>query len=46
MMYLVTEPGFGVGRLFEELEDAGHRLMLIPVWPGLGLVTMRNGVEE
>jgi predicted O-methyltransferase YrrM len=43
---LVTDPGFGVGRLFQELESAGHRLILIPVWPGLGLMQVRNSRGE
>ena len=35
---LVSEPGFGVGRLFGELDPALFDKLLIPQWPGLGLV--------
>ena len=42
---LVADAEFGVGRLFQELEDAGHRLLLIPIWPGLGLVQVRDSTR-
>jgi hypothetical protein len=35
---LVTRPEFGVGRLFSELSGECYDKLLIPAWPGLGLV--------
>lgn len=34
----VTQPGFGVNRLFAELEESRYSKILIPAWPGLGIV--------
>ena len=35
---LVTEPGFGVSRVFAELDRDTWQTLLIPAWPGLGIV--------
>jgi hypothetical protein len=43
---LVGDGGFGVGRLFAELDPARFDKLLIHQWPGLGLVQPRfTGVQ-
>ena len=34
----VTQPGFGVNQLFAELDESHYSKILIPAWPGLGIV--------
>ncbi len=38
----VTQPGFGVHRLFAELEENSYNKILIPAWPGLGIVQRKS----
>jgi hypothetical protein len=40
---MVTGPGFGVWRLFEELDGSRFGKVVIGAWPGLGLVQIRKG---
>lgn len=40
---LVTDGGFGVGRLFSELDPVRYDKILVPCWPGLGIVQPREG---
>ena len=39
---LVSEPGFGVGRLFASLDPERYDKIVIRPWPGLGLVQPRH----
>jgi Methyltransferase domain len=41
----VTEPSFGVGRLFAELDDRHFGKLRIAAWPGLGLLQVRKPPE-
>jgi len=34
----VKQPGFGVHQLFAELDERSYSKILIPAWPGLGIV--------
>jgi predicted O-methyltransferase YrrM len=34
----VSQPGFGVKQLFAELDESVYNKILIPAWPGLGIV--------
>lgn len=34
----VIQPSFGVYRLFAELDEARYNKLLIPAWPGLGII--------
>jgi predicted O-methyltransferase YrrM len=34
----VVQPGFGVNSLFSELDEKLYRKILIPAWPGLGII--------
>jgi hypothetical protein len=38
----VTDPEFGVGRLFDELDEARYGKLALAVWPGLGLVQLKQ----
>lgn len=38
----VTHPGFGVNRFFTELDDSLYNKILIPAWPGLGIVQRKG----
>lgn len=38
----VIQPGFGVNRLFAELEENRYNKILIPAWPGLGIVQRKS----
>jgi hypothetical protein len=38
----VTDPVFGVRRLFDELDPARYGKLLVPAWPGLGIVQIRK----
>lgn len=38
----VTDPGFGVHQLFAELDVNLYHKILIPAWPGLGIVQVAN----
>jgi len=38
---LVTEPGFGVWRVYSELDSRRYDKILIPAWPGLGIVQLK-----
>lgn len=38
----VTQPGFGVNRLFTELDESRYNKILIPAWPGLGIVQRKG----
>ena len=37
----VTDPAFGVGRLFDELDDGRFGKLVIGAWPGLGIVQLK-----
>jgi methyltransferase family protein len=37
----VTDPAFGVGRLFDEIDDGRFGKLLIGAWPGLGIVQLK-----
>lgn len=39
---VVKQSGFGVNRLFEELESDMYERILIPAWPGLGIIQLRQ----
>jgi len=39
---VVTQPGFGVHRLFAELDESRYNKILIPAWPGLGIVQRKD----
>ena len=36
----VEQPGFGVNRFFLELDESRYHKILIPAWPGLGIVQL------
>ena len=38
----VQQPGFGVNRLFSELEENLYNKILIPMWPGLGIIQRKG----
>ena len=38
----VSQPGFGVKRLFTELDGNLYNKILIPAWPGLGIVQRKG----
>jgi len=38
----VSQPGFGVNRLFAELDENLYSKILIPAWPGLGIVQRKG----
>lgn len=38
----VSQPGFGVNRLFAELDENLYNKILIPAWPGLGIVSTKG----
>jgi predicted O-methyltransferase YrrM len=38
----VSQPGFGVKRLFAELDESVYNKILIPAWPGLGIVQRKG----
>jgi predicted O-methyltransferase YrrM len=38
----VEQPGFGVSRLFGELEENLYNKILIPAWPGLGIIQRKS----
>jgi hypothetical protein len=38
----VTDPAFGVRRLFDELDPRRYGTLLVPAWPGLGIVQVRK----
>jgi hypothetical protein len=38
----VTDPAFGVYRLFDELDPHRYGKLLVPAWPGLGIVQVRK----
>jgi hypothetical protein len=38
----VTDPAFGVGRLFQELDPELYGKILVPTWPGLAIVQVRQ----
>lgn len=38
----VSQPGFGVKRLFVELDESVYNKILIPAWPGLGIVQRKG----
>jgi predicted O-methyltransferase YrrM len=38
----VTQPGFGVNRFFTELDENLYNKILIPAWPGLGIVQRKG----
>lgn len=38
----VTDPGFGVQRVFAELDEPSYGKILLPAWPGLGIVQVRR----
>jgi hypothetical protein len=38
----VTDPAFGVGRLFAELDQRRYGTVLVPSWPGLGIVQLKG----
>ncbi|HEX5883078.1 MAG TPA: class I SAM-dependent methyltransferase [Pyrinomonadaceae bacterium] len=38
----VSQPGFGVKRLFTELDENLYNKILIPAWPGLGIVQRKG----
>lgn len=42
----VTQPGFGVHRLFAELDEGRYNKILIPAWPGLGIVQRKGEKSE
>ena len=37
----VDQPGFGVNSLFAELDEGCYHKILIPAWPGLGIVQIK-----
>jgi hypothetical protein len=37
----VTDPAFGVGRLFDELDDTRYGKLTLGAWPGLGIVQLK-----
>jgi predicted O-methyltransferase YrrM len=39
---VVLQPGFGVDRLFTELDENLYNKILIPAWPGLGIVQRKG----
>jgi hypothetical protein len=39
----VQQPGFGVNRVFSELDENRYHKILIPAWPGLGII---SGVKQ
>ena len=39
---VVSQPGFGVNRLFVELDESLYNKILIPAWPGLGIVQRKG----
>jgi predicted O-methyltransferase YrrM len=38
----VVQPGFGVNQLFAELDETRFNKILIPAWPGLGIVQRKG----
>lgn len=40
---LVTEPPFGVHRVFAEIDRSAWDTLVIPIWPGLGIVRRATG---
>ncbi|HKU76839.1 MAG TPA: class I SAM-dependent methyltransferase [Pyrinomonadaceae bacterium] len=42
----VTQPGFGVKQLFTELDDSRYSKILIPAWPGLGIVQRKGETKS
>lgn len=38
----VLQPGFGVNQLFSELDESSYNKILIPAWPGLGIVQRKG----
>lgn len=42
---MVSDPLFGVGRLFDELDPSGFDKILIRRWPGLGIVMPKEGAR-
>lgn len=38
----VEQPGFGVSLVFAELDESRYQKILIPAWPGLGIVQLRR----
>jgi predicted O-methyltransferase YrrM len=42
----VTQPGFGVNRLFTELDESRYNKILIPAWPGLGIVQRKGEAKS
>lgn len=38
----VEQPGFGVNYLFAELDESSYHKVLIPAWPGLGIVQLKS----
>jgi predicted O-methyltransferase YrrM len=38
----VVQPGFGVNRMFGELDETRYNKILIPSWPGLGIVQRKG----
>ena len=37
----VVHPGFGVNQLFSEIDETLYHKILIPAWPGLGIVQLK-----
>lgn len=42
----VNQEGFGVNRLFAELEEKLYNKILIPAWPGLGIIQRKDGAQS
>lgn len=38
----VVQPGFGVKQMFAELDETRYNKILIPAWPGLGIVQQKG----
>ena len=38
----VSQPGFGVNQVFAELNESRYNKILIPAWPGLGIVQRKG----
>lgn len=38
----VTDPVFGVQRVFDELDERSYGKVVVPAWPGLGIVQVRK----
>lgn len=41
----VNQEGFGVNQLFLEIEENLYNKILIPAWPGLGIVQRKDGAQ-